>query len=124
LNKAPRISDAEWEVMNVVWANPPITASEVVDALARPTGWNPRTIKTMLNRLVKKGVLGFEQHGKAYLYKPLVRRAECVRRESRSFLERVFDGAAGSLLVHFAENTELSREEIRRLKSILARREK
>src|SRR5690349_16856841 len=100
--KIPSISDAEWEVMNVLWgAAAPLMASDVVDRLAAPGGWSPRTVKTLLNRLVKKRALAFEVHGKRYLYRPAVRREQCVRAESRSFLARVFGGAVGPMLAQF-----------------------
>jgi BlaI family transcriptional regulator, penicillinase repressor len=117
----PAISDAEWEVMNVVWSAPaPLTANDVVERLARRRGWSPRTVKTMLNRLVKKGALGFEVEGKRYLYEPRVRRDECVRAESRSFLSRVFGGAAGPMLAHMVREADLSPADVEQLRRILA----
>ena len=110
----PAISDAEWDVMQVLWESSPLTANEVVDKVARRRGWNPRTVKTLLNRLVKKGALGFEQEGNRYRYFPLASRDACVRSESRSFLARVFGGAVGPMLAHFVSEAPLSPEEIRR----------
>ena len=121
--RIPGISDGEWQVMEVVWAAPsPVTANDVVAQLQRGTGWSPKTIKTMLNRLVNKGALGYEADGKRYLYKPKVARDECVRVESRSFLSRVFGGAAGAALVHFLEEHDLTPEELQELRRVLARR--
>ena len=122
--KVPLISDAEWMVMNVVWRKPGITAAQVVDQLARPFGWSPATIRTMLNRLVKKGALAFDEQGKRYLYRPAIARDKCVRSESRSFLARVFGGAVGPMLVHFVSQAELSPEEIQQLKALLERKGK
>jgi len=93
MKDVPRISDAEWLAMKAVWARSPITANEVVDALFDTTPWKPKTIMTLLNRLVKKGALGFEKEGRAYRYYPLVGEAECVRAKRRSFLERVYGGS-------------------------------
>jgi BlaI family penicillinase repressor len=118
----PNISDAEWQVMDAVWAGSPVTANEIVDRLAEQTDWNPRTIKTMLNRLVRKGALGFKAAGKHYLYEPRVSRADCVRAQSRSFLSRVFGGATGAALLHFVEEHDLSPAEIEQLKKVLARK--
>ncbi len=122
--RVPTISDAEWQVMEAVWTGAPATASDVVDRLADRTNWNPRTIKTMLNRLVKKGALGFEADGKRYLYEPKVARETCVRAQSRSFLSRVFGGATGAALLHFVEEHDLSPEEVEQLKRVLARKER
>ncbi|MEA2709480.1 MAG: BlaI family transcriptional regulator, penicillinase repressor [Phycisphaerales bacterium] len=120
--KIPRISDAEWQVMDVLWQRSPLTANEVVDELARNTDWEPATIKTMLNRLVKKGALKFKAEGKRYLYAPAVTRDACVRTEGRSFLDRVFGGAAGPLIAHFVEDAKLSKDEIAELRRLLERK--
>ena len=100
----PRISDAEWEVMRIVWARGAATAQEVVSQLA-DRDWSPRTVKTMLNRLLNKGALTHEAKGKAYTYRPAVRMQDCVRVESQSFLDRVFGGATAPLLVHFVKRS-------------------
>ena len=119
----PAISDAEWEVMNVVWERSPITASEVVEALSggdeAHSSRNPRTVKTMLNRLLKKGVLSHEAEGKRYLYRPTVSRDECVERESESFLSRVFAGEEAPMIAHLVRSADLSAAEIQRLRSAL-----
>ncbi len=120
MNKIPRISDAEWEVMNVLWGKHPVTANEVVEELARRTDWNHRTIRTMLNRLVKKGALTHEQRGKAYVYEPRVKKEVCVRHEGRSFVERVFGGDITPMLVHFVQDSNLSPQEIAELKRIIS----
>jgi BlaI family penicillinase repressor len=114
------ISDAEWEVMRVLWSQrEPQTANQVVEALAGKRKWKPRTIKTLLNRLTQKGALAFEAKGKVYWYRPKVTQDECMKRESRSFLTRVFGGDEGAMLVHFVKNTKLSPQEIAQLKRIL-----
>src|SRR3954463_2829046 len=121
--KPPTISDAEWDVMQVLWqASGPLTANDVVDRIAKPNGWNPRTVKTLLNRLVKKGALGFQAEGKRYHYTPRVSRDACVRRESRSFLARVFGRAVGPMLAQFVDEAPLTPDEIRKLREILDRR--
>ena len=123
--RVPSISDAEWQVMEVVWAQPePVSANDIVARLEHSSDWNPKTIKTMLNRLVNKGALGYEPDGKRYLYKPRVARDECVRVQTRSFLSRVFGGATGAALLHFVEEHDLSPDEIEQLRRLLARKEK
>jgi len=117
------ISDAEWQVMNVVWNGQPLTAQEVVSQLETQANWAPATIKTMLHRLVKKNVLTYEAQGNRYVYRSRVRRTDCVKNASRSFLERVFDGESGPLLAHFFRNTKLSAEEIAELRRMLDEQE-
>jgi len=115
----PRITEAEWQVMQVLWQESPRTANEVVDALAPTTTWHPKTIKTLINRLLNKNAIGFEKKGKAYHYYPLVEEAECMTAESRTFLKRMYGGALKPMLVHFLKNQQLSPEEIAELKRIL-----
>ncbi len=115
----PQISDAEWDVMKVVWDRAPVPAADVVDRLAAERGWAPRTVKTMLNRLVAKGALAYDVEGKRFLYRATVPRDACVRQESRSFLSRVFGGATGAALLHFVEQHDLTAEEIEQLKRVL-----
>ena len=118
----PRISDAEWVVMAVLWEQSPRTAGEVVEALAGRESWSAATIKTMLNRLVRKRALKFKADGKRYLYSPAVSRQACVRSETRGLVDRLFGGATGALLAHFVEDARLSREEIDELRRMLDRK--
>jgi len=116
----PRISSAEWEVMNVVWANPPpVTAAVVYAGLPEKRGWKQKTVNTFLTRLVAKKVLTVSKLGNTNLYAPRLRREQCVAAEGASFLNRVFQGAAGSLVLHFCENAELSDSEIKHLEQML-----
>ena len=124
MKNIPRISASEWQVMTIVWEKHPITTNEVVECLSENTEWQPKTIMTMLNRLVKKGALGFEKKGRVYSYFPLVKQSECVKAESKSFLERVYGGALKPMLANFLEETELSDNEIKELKQILNKKRK
>jgi BlaI family penicillinase repressor len=120
----PRISDAEWAVMEILWQQHPITALDVVQRLEPTRQWQDQTIRTMLRRLIDKGAVSYRAEGKTYHYEPAVSREQCVRVESRSFLERVFGGAAKPLLVQMVQDADLSREDIVELKRLLAKKEK
>ena len=116
----PKISETEWEVMQVLWAKSPRSAGEIIDSLvAADSTWHPKTAKTLLNRLVKKKALGYEKQGRAYLYRPLVKEADCALAESESFLDRVFGGSLKPMLAHLVERKKLSAAEIRELKRLL-----
>ena len=119
----PKISNAEWQVMQVLWEQAPLNAAEVVDRLATGQDWSPRTIKTMLGRLVQKGALTYTQEGNRYLYHPAVTRSVCIRDASRSFLSRVFSGDTQLLLAHLVEAGRLSSEDIETLKKTLEDKE-
>lgn len=117
------ISDAEWQVMNVIWSGQPLTAQEVITKLEDQESWAPATIKTMLHRLVKKEVLNYEKQGNHYVYRARVKRGDCIRVASRSFLERVFCGESMPLLAHFLKTSKLSPKEIAQLRQILNEQE-
>jgi BlaI family penicillinase repressor len=117
------ISDAEWQIMHVVWDAQPIAAQDVVSALVGPTGWSPATIKTMLHRLVRKRVLRYSTEGNRYIYRAGVRREDCVRQASRSFAERVFGGEAAPMLLHLVRHARLSAGDIAELKRLLKEQE-
>ena len=120
MKKTMRISEAEWEVMKVVWEQPSCSASQIIAALQqRNTDWHPRTVKAFLNRLIKKKVLGFKVNGRSYLYHALVRQSDCAEAASQSFLERVFGGSLTPMLAHFVARKRLAPEEIQELKKLL-----
>ncbi len=114
-----KISDAEWRVMRIVWQRRTVTAAEVIEALAPKTDWNHRTVRTLLGRLAEKGALKTEQEGNRYVYRPNVTQKRCVREETQSFVEKVFDGDAAGLLAHFVQNEPISPEQIDELKRML-----
>lgn len=120
----PRISESEWVVMKELWNKHPQTAGELIQGLEGQTSWSPATIKTLLNRLVGKGALGFEKQGREYLYHPLVEEKACVHAESASFLDRVFGGALAPMLANFLEQEKISKEELEKLKQLLNSQEK
>jgi BlaI family penicillinase repressor len=121
--KIPKISEAEWEVMKVLWKNSPMTANEIVDELKAKTRWKRETIRTLINRLVQKKVLGFQKKSRQYHYFPRVTEAEGIKAEAESFIKRIGGGSIEPMLAAFVEEKQLSAEKIARLKSILSRAE-
>ena len=119
MKQLPRISDAEWTVMKVLWSRSPLAASDIIAELEQTEQWHPKTVKTLLNRLVGKGALGFSREGKAYLYHPIVSEADCAGAASDAFLSRVFGGSLKPMLAHFMEKKRLSPEELKELKRLL-----
>jgi BlaI family penicillinase repressor len=115
----PSISDAEWVVMRAIWERNPLTANQVVDALANRIFWRPKTIQTLLRRLTRKGALTFERKGREYLFRPLVTAEECEHAITRSFLGRFFGGELAPFLSRFVQREKLTAGEIRELKRIL-----
>jgi len=117
----PNISESEWIVMEQLWEHSPQTAGEIARALKRPTGWAENTVRTLITRLAEKGAIRVANEDGPKQFEPAVERDACVRAESASFLGRVFRGSAQPLLLHFAENTKLTPEEVRELKRLLDR---
>ena len=105
--------------MKIIWAGSPVLASEVITRLCADRKWHSKTIRTLLARLVKKRVIGYEHQGRAYLYRPLVKQADCVRAESNLFLDRFFGGALVPMLAHFLEGREISDSDKRELRLLL-----
>jgi BlaI family penicillinase repressor len=118
-NEAPRISEMEWEVMKPLWDRGPLAARDIFEHIPDTYGWAYKTVKTMLARLVKKGVIAYDQIGNSYLYRPVYDRTEMSREATRSFVRRVFDGALSPFFAQFVEH--VSDEELQALKAELAR---
>lgn len=114
----PKITEAEWAVMKVFWHKSPRTANDVVSAL-HDSKWNPRTVRTLINRLQKKKALGFEKIGREYVYFPLVQENECVRQEAQSLFSRAGAAALKPMLAAFLREEKLTDQEIDELKKIL-----
>ena len=122
--KVPKIAESEWKVMKVLWAkSEPQPAYDIIQELSVSEHWQPKTIKTLLNRLVKKGALGFKKYKNLYLYYPLASESACVQAEGESFLRRCFGGSLQPMLAHFVEQRPLTKEEIRELKRVLEEKE-
>lgn len=122
MKQIPKISEAEWEVLRVLWDKAPCTAGEVIEALADNTNWKPTTVKTLLARLVKKKAVGFREVERTYSYFPLLTQAECIRVENHSFLQRVYGGALKPMLVQFIRDEKLTANDIEDLKRLLDER--
>jgi predicted transcriptional regulator len=118
-----QISEAESVVMEVLWASSPRAAEEVVEALADQQDWQEPTIKTLLNRLLKKGAICAERDGRRYLYAPVLKREEWVRQQSSSLLDRLFGGRLAPLVAQFHAEQGLSEEDREALRALLERSE-
>ena len=117
---APDIAESEWSVMEALWESSPQTASEVTKTLRPTMNWAENTVRTLLMRLVEKGALKTAENASGTrTFLPAVKREACVRAESESFMQRIFGGAAKPLLVHFAQNSKLTAEEVKELKKLL-----
>ena len=117
------ISESEWTVMKIIWSEPSKTLQDILGSL-KHTGWSTTTIQTYLARLVKKGALATERQGKRYLYYPAVSERDCQLAESRTFLNRIYDGSLSQMVKGFVKSGSLSQEEWEELKNLIASQEK
>jgi BlaI family transcriptional regulator, penicillinase repressor len=117
-----QISDAEWAVMEPIWAVGACTAAEVIKQVRTTRDWNHSTVRTLLARLVEKGALAYDVDGSRYIYRAAVSRRQCVRQEARSFLEKAFGGDVAALVAHFVADASLDRDQIEQLRRLLAQK--
>jgi BlaI family transcriptional regulator, penicillinase repressor len=113
------ISDAESVVMQVLWERHPLGSDEVVAALAASTDWREPTVKTLLNRLLRKGAVAAERDGRRYLYRPILQRADYVHAQSKGLLDRLFGGRVAPLVAHFSERHKLGRKDLAELRRLI-----
>jgi len=115
----PQISEAEFEVMKVIWKHAPISTNEITAKLTQTTKWSPKTIQTLIKRLVTKGALSYEKQSRVFVYTPLIKEKEYIGQESHSFLERYYDGDITAMLSAYIEDDKLSEAEIDTLRTLL-----
>ncbi len=114
------ISKAEFEVLDTLWEQYPATANELIERLNKKKQWHDKTVKTLLNRLVKKQAVGYQKEQRKYLYSPLLERDTYTQNESQSLIERLFSGRISPLVAGFAKNKDLKKEDIEQLKDIIS----
>lgn len=123
MKKIPTISESEWEVLKVLWKKSPQTASEITSSLSAQTNWKPKTVRTLLDRLTEKEVVGVDKNQRIYTFYPLYSQEKCQRVKTESFVKRFYDGALKSMLVQFIQDEDLSEEDIKELRSILDKKQ-
>ena len=114
-----RISEAEQAVMEVLWEESPLTAQEVAERVPTERDWSANTVKTLLGRLLAKSIIGHEEDGRRYRYRPLVERADFVVGESRRFMDRLFGGKLTPLVAHLAERDAITDQDIAEIEALL-----
>ncbi len=119
MNPLPQISEAEYEIMKTVWKYAPISTNEITDKLTKTTVWSPKTIQTLIKRLVTKGALTYEKQSRVFIYTPLIEEKEYIRQKSNSFLKRYYGGDITAMLSTYIQNDKLSESDIESLRSLL-----
>lgn len=114
-----KISAAESVIMEALWRREPLTREEIAAEVAGPQGWSEGTVKTLINRLLRKKAVAATPDGRRYLYRPTVSRTAYVEAESQGLLDRLFDGRLAPLVSHFSEGGKLSPEDVAELKRLI-----
>ena len=118
----PQISEAEYEVMRIIWKYAPISTNEIVEKLVAVTSWNPKTIQTLIKRLVTKHAITYEKESRMFVYSPLVEEREYISQESNTFLKKYYDGNIATMLSAYLDNDKLSESEIDDLRKLLEKK--
>lgn len=114
------ISEAESQVMEVLWQSPvPLMAEQVIDALAETKSWQAATVKTLLNRLLNKGAIAARKQGRRFVYHALLQREDWLARESGGLIDRLFGGRIAPLVAHFGSQRKLSAADIQELRALI-----
>jgi BlaI family penicillinase repressor len=119
-----QLSEAEWKIMNRVWADSPVTARGVLEAVEQETGWAYTTVKTMLGRLVEKGALKERKRSGASEYEPRISKTKARATALHALLDRAFGGALGPMMSHLVEKEKLSKKDRAALERLLREKRK
>lgn len=112
-----RITESEWQLMEVLWEEGELTQPQLMSRLGRK--WNKNTVHTFLTRLCAKGYLEADREASPHVYRPLIAREDCERQERQNFLERVYQGSVSRMVASFVKDADLKEEEVEALKRIL-----
>jgi BlaI family transcriptional regulator, penicillinase repressor len=114
------ISVAESVIMEALWKQSPLTAEDIAAEVASDHDWTEATVRTLINRLLKKKAIAAKKDGRRYLYRPVMKRADWVHAESQGLIDRLFDGRLAPLVTHFSERSKLSARDIAELKRLVS----
>lgn len=113
------ITEAEWKIMKVVWENSPLSLKEIAMVLNKETDWTSTTIRTLIVRLMEKGLIEADKSTGNFKYYPIAKKEECQLEETKSFIQKVYDGSLGMLLTNFVKETKLTEKERAELMEII-----
>jgi predicted transcriptional regulator len=118
-DKAPKISEAEMQLLQLLWEESPLGATEIAERVPDERGWTITTVKTLLSRLVAKGALTAKPQGRKYLYSPAIERDRVAANQARGLIDRLFGGRVSPLVAQLAEQRPLDEEDIAELEALI-----
>lgn len=119
MNHLPQISEAEYEVMKVLWKHAPINTNEVTDMLTKTIGWNPKTVHTLLKRLAQKGAITYQKEGRVFVYTPVVKEEEYLNKANDHFLNQFYNGKISSMVTNYMNSDHMEPDELNELRRLL-----
>lgn len=119
MKKLPQISEAEYEIMKILWSEYPLGTNDISKRAQQSRNWSQKTIHTLLSRLTAKHVISYEQRGRMYYYFPLISQKKYLEQENHIFLDRFYDGKIAPMLSSLLSNTELSDSDLKKLHEII-----
>jgi len=119
MNHLPQISEAEYEVMKVLWKHAPINTNEVTDMLTKTIGWNPKTVHTLLKRLAQKGAITYQKEGRVFVYTPVVKEDEYLKKANDHFLNQFYNGKISSMVTNYMNSDHMEPDELNELRRLL-----
>lgn len=114
-----KISDAEWVVMKILWQESPLTSTNIIESLKSKTNWKPKTIHSLIDRLVKKGAVAVNKDYSQFQFYPIVEKKGCINEETKSFIEKFYNGSSNFMISSFIKNEKMSKDEIEDLQRLL-----
>lgn len=119
MKKTYQISESEWLVLQCLWKQSPLEIKEILSMLQEKTNWSANMVRTLVVRLQEKGAIGAEKERRFYRYYPIAQEAECVQDETRSFLNRVFDGSPVKMIAALTGSGSLTEQDCREIEAML-----
>ncbi len=119
MKSLPKITEAEWIIMKILWENETLTSMEIIEILKTNSTWSPTTVQTLISRLVKKGAVGVSKESKSYKYYPIVNEDQYKKEETRTLIDKIYNGSIKLFIKGFINDADLTNEDIAELKKML-----
>ncbi len=115
MGKLPQISEAEYEIMKILWEEYPLSTNEICERAQKNHSWNQKTIHTLLSRLNNKQVISYEKRGRMYYYFPVISQNKYLEQENHHFLDRFYNGKAAPMLSALLSNEKISDSDLKEM---------
>ena len=116
------ISESEAKILYVLWEKSPLEGMQIAERITNES-WSFVTIKTLINRLLKKGFLSFTKQGRRYCYDTTITKSEYLENENKHFLQRMYNGSLSGLFASFSDHEKISKTELQEIKDIIKQME-